>query len=98
MVVLEAGGAGEMFGHPLEVWRQRETRVAIRHPDDVDTGRESLAHLLARQAEQVSYETRVADGEGWRHLQHTATLGRSTDGRTVFRDSTIDVTSRRRHP
>jgi two-component system, cell cycle sensor histidine kinase and response regulator CckA len=96
MVVLESGGGDEMFGYPREVWQQQESRAALRHPDDVVVGRENLARLLAGEVEQVSYETRIRDGAGWRLLQHTATLGPSKDGRTVFRGLTIDVTSQRR--
>ncbi len=96
MVVLESGGGETMFGHPIEVWQKRESRAALRHPDDVDIGMENLNRLLTDGVDQVSYETRVRDGEGWRVLQHTATLGESTDGKTVFRGLAIDVTSQRR--
>ena len=96
MVVLESGSGETMFGHPLEVWQARDSRAALRHPDDVDVGQENLSRLLSGEAEQVSYETRIRDGNRWRLLQHTATLGQSPDGKTVFRGLAIDVTSQRR--
>ena len=96
MIVLESGGGETMFGHPIGVWENRERRIALRHPDDVVVGQENLGRLLNGEAEQVTYETRIRDGEGWRVLQHSATLGTSNDGRPVFRGLTIDVTRQRR--
>jgi two-component system, cell cycle sensor histidine kinase and response regulator CckA len=94
MDVLESGDS-ELFGYPAEVWRNRASRLAIRHPEDRTLSAPLLEKLRRGETDQIDYETRIADGTGWRTLRHTVTLGTRADGRTVFRGLTVDVTGQR---